>query len=327
VKGITYLVIVSARDKNGKRLLDNLKTTLVYAICIMCFISILISWFYSNVTVRPVNNIIAAARAINASNLSRRVPKPRGKGEIVSLAETINTFLDELEDSFKMQRDFVANASHQLRTPITSMLGSLEVVLMQPRSNDEYKAAIESVLEDTKRMRSLVNTLLIYAQANSSAFNKNLKHIRIDEVIMEARTNILKLYPGRIIQLYFSEEISDENDLIISGNEKLINQALINLIENALKYSSADKEICIRISGDDKFVTVEVCNHGSGIRSEDLKHIFEPFYRSGTNENVHGFGLGLPIARQIAESHGGSLDITSEEGKGTIATITFPKTK
>lgn len=324
IRGENFIIIVSARDKNGKRLLINLRSNLIFSFVIVFFLSALISWLYSYTTVKPVKNIIEAARAISATNLHKRVPTPSGRGEMYDLAITINQFLEKLEKSFVMQKSFVANASHQLRTPLTALMGSLEVTLVHPRTAEEYKAVVESALEDSKRMKSLINTLLIFAQASSAEFNINHLPIRIDELVVDISTELLKIYPGRVVQLVLSEDIADESQLIVMGNEKMIHQTILNIVENALKYSGESSTVVVRIKNADQHICIEVSDDGYGIAKEEMSRIFEPFYRSNLNKSVQGFGLGLTIARQIVESHGGRLEIESKINLGTKVRIFLP---
>lgn len=323
VNNSIYYVIVSAADKNGDRLLSNLKITIITAYLISILFLLLAGWYFSRETFKPISRIIEIAARINETDLHLRVPLPKGRNELVVLVKTINDSFDRLQKSFEVQKSFVANASHELRTPLTSIRGELEVALLKERTADEYKQFISIAYEDSKRLSLLLNQLLLFAQTSADNRSFNFLPIRIDELIMDVIQKTRQIYPDRSIRFKFSGLVPDDNLLVISGNENLLFVCISNILDNALKYSTnGDVLLEIKVSN---MLHIKIEDHGIGISQKDIQSIFEPFYRSRrSSDNVTGFGIGLPLSKQIAELHNGKLILESTLNVGTTATLTFP---
>lgn len=319
----TYYVIVSAFDKNGQRLLNNLRLTMVSSFLTSIIFTFLAGWYFSRETFKPVERIIETAEKISETDLDLRVPIPAGKNELVRLVNTINESLDRLQKAFEVQKVFVANASHELRTPLTALRGELEVALLKDRSKDEYKHILTMAYDDAKRLSSLVNHLLLFAQTSSDPRSLNFESIRIDEIVMDVMQKFSTIYPDRQIEIRFTNQIPDETKLIVSGNENLLAVAINNVIDNALKYSDR-KPVHIEINSGDK-IKISIADKGVGISLNDMESVFEPFYRSKRSSNVVGFGLGLALAKKIIELHGGNIIIKSKINEGSKITILLPK--
>ena len=265
---------------------------------------------------KPIAKVIDQVNEISIKSLHLRVDEGNGHDEISQLALTFNKMLNRLENSFSMQENFIANASHELRTPLTAMSGQLEVVLMKERYPDDYKAVILSVLEEINSMADISNRLLLLARASSEKPLTNVKPIRIDEIIGQAKSDLQKRFPEYQIEISVSPDIDDENKLIVRGSELLLSTVIINLMDNGCKFS-ADHSVNVCIRHLDHHIHVEFSDHGIGIPQEDQDHILEPFHRGKNVVNLKGHGIGLSLVDMLMKLHNGKLSFTSALNKGS----------
>lgn len=324
VHGEKYFVIISAFDRNGQRLLNNLKYTLLVSFLGSIILIIIAGWYFSKQSFKPVDKIIEITERINETDLHLRIPTHSGKNELTQLVNTINNSFDRLQNAFELQKAFVSNASHELRTPLTALIGDIEIALLKERTNEEYKQFLLTAFEDGKKLSKLVNQLLLLAKTASSTHqNSNFKPVRVDEIISNSLEQLLGVYQGRIVNFHFSNADIDDKQLTINGIENLLSIAFTNIIENALKYSS-DLPIRIEITPSSAHLSTKIIDQGIGISLNDLNNIFVPFYRSKSNMHIEGIGIGLTLVKQIVEIHNGSITIKSKIGEGTTVEIVLP---
>jgi signal transduction histidine kinase len=270
-----------------------------------------------------MSDVVTQVDKINIASMDMRVNEGNGTDEIAQLAITFNKMLERLESAFEMQRSFVSNASHELRTPLTSITGQIEVSLMNPRTNEEYKAILESVLDDIKNLNALSNGLLDLAKASSDISAIALLPLRIDEIIWETRAELIERKKDYKISIKFSQPIDDENELIILGNHHLLKTAIVNLMDNACKFSS-DKSAEIFLSVKNQNIVAEFKDKGMGIDPADMDKIFHPFFRANNAKNISGNGLGLTLTEKIIGIHRGKISIESQPQKGTKVIVSIP---
>jgi signal transduction histidine kinase len=323
LKSERYVVIASAFDKYGRIKLHNL----IWIILVGFFISISSTVFfgriYANKALKPMSDVVKQVDKITISSLNMRVNEGNGTDEIAQLAITFNQMLERLESAFEMQRSFVSNASHELRTPLTSITGQIEVSLMKPRTHMEYQAILESVLEDIKNLNSLANGLLDLAKASSDISAITIHPLRIDEILWETRAELVERKKDYKISIKFTEPIEDDLEITILGNNHLLKTAIVNLMDNACKFSS-DKSVEILLSVKGKFIVAEFVDKGIGIDSADMEKIFQPFFRAKNAKTVSGNGLGLTLTDKIIQIHQGTISINSQLNHGTTVTIWIP---
>ncbi|MBL7913391.1 MAG: HAMP domain-containing protein [Bacteroidia bacterium] len=317
-----YVVVASAYDKYGLTKLNYLRNILISGDIVSVALIVLIGLFFSKQTLQPISNVVNQIDKITASNLSLRIDEGNAKDEIAQLAIKFNKMLERLDAAFEIQRSFVANASHELRTPLTTITGQLEVTLMKIDINDEGREVLKSLLIDIKQLNKLSNGLLDLAQANLDISEIKLSSIRIDELVGLTRAELLKRNKDYKVILNFNE-FPDENWLILKANEQLLKSALLNVIENACKYSH-DTTAKINLGFDEKFIYIDVFDNGIGITEEDLKHVFEPFYRANNVKSYKGHGIGLTLTKKIIELHDGVISINPEYREGTMVQIKIP---
>ncbi|WP_276497339.1 HAMP domain-containing sensor histidine kinase [Pontibacter litorisediminis] len=320
-----YLVLASSIDAYSLRKLQNLKIILVVGFFGAMVVVVLAGWVFAKQALRPITKVVGEVEKISANDLHLRLSNADGKDELSHLAQTFNKMLDRLELSFEMQSTFVSNASHELRTPLTAMIGELEVALMKPREPQEYQRVLQSTLEDARLLTELSNGLLQIAQASIDPSKIRLSMLRFDELVWMAREQALKRQPQARIEIDFASFPDDEKRLMVQGNEALLLIAVVNVLENALKFSPNGRLALGQIEVQSRDVVLRVQDHGLGIAPEDLKHVFVPFFRAENVRNITGHGIGLPLTERILKLHRGSIEVRSQINQGTEVTISLPQ--
>jgi signal transduction histidine kinase len=318
-----FVVIGAAIDKDGLIHMKKLRIILMI-VCLISLISFFFAgWIYSGRALKPISDVVRNVDDITITSLNLRVPEGNGTDEIGRLAKTFNKMLERLETSFGMQKSFIANASHELRTPLTSVNGQIEVLMMKDRSADEYKNALGSVLEDIKSLIVLSNRLLLVARTSAEGPAGYNNKLRIDDIIWQVQEEIIRFNPSYHISISPDNSLTDSEQIIVAGDENLLKTVVNNLIENACKYSP-DHSVDIKFGCSGKWVKVVFEDRGIGISENEIKKIFEPFYRGSNAISYPGSGIGLSLVKQIIENHNGSVELKSGIGKGTKVTLLIP---
>lgn len=322
-KNQDYVVLSSAYDKYGLSKLKNLELILGLGFVGSLILVGISGFLFSKEALVPIADVVKQVDNITIQNLNNQVDEGNGKDEIAQLAITFNKMLKRLEDSFKMQRSFVSHASHEFRTPLTSMKGLIEVHLSQPRTIAEYEQVLHSQLEEINKMIKLSNSLLELAQANADISSMNQKPVRIDEILYEIRAEILNRYQDHTIDIQFLELPEEEEKLSVMGVEQLLKSCFKNIIDNACKYSKNHTAI-ITVDFTSQFLEIIIKDNGIGISWDDQKQILQPFYRANNSRFIPGHGIGLALAAKIAELHKGRIFVDSELDKGTKVIVYLP---
>lgn len=318
-----FIVIASAYDKYGIRKLSFLRNMLISG----CVLTLIFTWvvglIFSKQSLRPISNMVTEIEKINISSLGSELDTGNGKDEIAQLATKFNEMFSRLHAAFEMQQSFVTNASHELRTPLTALTGQIEVAMMNPELNDDTRKIFKSLLEDVKSLNQLSNGLLDLARVNLDISKIKMNKIRIDELMGQVQSELLKRHPGYTVHLSFSNFPEYENQMLLNGNEQLLKTAISNVLSNACKYSE-NHTAWVTIDFTPTGVVIQTEDQGIGIDEHELKKIIEPFYRSPNAMQHTGHGIGLSLTAKIVELHEGSLMIYSKLNKGTSVTITLP---
>jgi two-component system, OmpR family, heavy metal sensor histidine kinase CusS len=271
----------------------------------------------------PLNEITQATERITASVLHERIVGNGWPVELASLARSFDRMLDRLEDSFKRLSQFSADLAHELRTPINNLRGEAGVALSRPRTPEEYRRTLESSLEEYARLTRLIDNLLFLARADGSTMAITPAHCDARQSIEVVREFYEVLAEDQGVELH------SESQGIVNADPVLFRQAVSNLLSNALKYTPRGGRVLIRSKQrQDGGLEVMVSDTGCGIGPEHLPHIFDRLYRANPArpQNPNGSGLGLAILKSIMTLHGGSVEVQSNLGKGTIFTLVFPGT-
>jgi heavy metal sensor kinase len=251
----------------------------------------------------PVSRMADTINRITATNLKLRVPMPPGNDELAYLATTFNGMLDRLDQSFSIQSRLVTDLSHQLRTPLAVLRGTLETGLRRVRSSSEYDEILSSNLEEVERIGRLIDGMLLLARIDSHSAELERGQVNLEALLRTLTEDLWPLWDQKALRVSLEGECQDS----ISGDERRLRQVFLSLLDNAWKYSPEGGTIAIRIRAGAGFQTVSLRNEGTPIPDGDLEHIFERFWRSKAALSAEGFGLGLAIARGIVELHGGRL--------------------
>lgn len=299
---------------------------LVLALVISALILVLLSWYISwnrlGKFLEPLKQMSEIADTItNTNDLSRRIPlNSKRNDETTHLVLIFNNTLARLERLFNSQRRFLADVTHELRTPLTVIKGNVGLMRMMKKYDDESLTSIEIEVD---RLTRLVGDLLLMTQAETGKLPLFFEIVEVDGLLFDVFEQMKVLSKGQ-----HDIRIGSIEPAIVTGDRDRLKQVLLNLGSNAIKYSPAGTKIFLSLSLKDKWVLVNVSDEGRGIPKEELKFIFERFYRGDKSRSRSresgGYGLGLPIAYWIIHNHGGRIEVESEVGKGTTFTVWLP---
>jgi heavy metal sensor kinase len=325
--GKSYLIIVSQPLNVVTEELKRIRLVLYFAVLLALALAGLGGWFLARRSLQPIVQMTERARRISAENLEQRLPIANPRDELGQLAATFNDLLARLDDSFAQQRRFMADASHELRTPLSVMRTATDVTLESlSRSESEYREALRVIDEQARRLTRIVEDMFTLARADAGRRALRHNNFYLDRLLLETAraANVLCARKGLAI------EVSDFPEIPYQGDEGLLRQMLLNLLDNAMKYTPAGGVVRVRLERHDALYTISITDTGVGIPPEARPHIFERFYRvdkararSETTDGA-GAGLGLSIARWIAEAHQGHLELLRSDETGSTFAASLP---
>ncbi|HEX4056144.1 MAG TPA: ATP-binding protein [Tepidisphaeraceae bacterium] len=317
--GSTVLVGRSIRREEAS--LANLRWSLLGAGAMVMAIGLLGGGALSRRVLHPIHLISEAARSISASDLSRRIDRQETKSELGSLVQTLNDAFDRLESAFHRQAQFTADASHELRTPLSVIHASSELALKKMRTPDEYRQTIESNLRASKRMNSLVESLLVLARADADALELKYSRFDLRQAADDCATLLRPVATKRNVRI----EVEGVGIEIAADRDRIL-QLITNLINNAIQYNREGGGVRVLIVRDHDYATLKVVDTGIGIPRQDQARIFERFFRvdPARGRESGGCGLGLAICKSIASAHGGDISFGSVQGVGTAFMVRLP---
>jgi signal transduction histidine kinase len=282
--------------------------------------SLLIGWIVAGRVLAPIGQITAAARRIQATNLSERIALEGPEDELKTLADTFDEMLGRLDASFAAQRQFVADASHELRNPLAVIQTNADVALQEEHVPDEVQARLRAVRRASDRMRQLVDDLLALARLELSAGPRT--EIDLGVVVDEIADELDPLARSHGLRL----EASAEGDLNVLADRAAVKRALANLLDNAFRHSPPGAPVRLAAVRSNGWAIVTVADDGPGLSPSEQERVFERFWRSDSarSRESGGTGLGLAIVRRIAESHGGDVAVSSEPGSGSTFELRLP---
>ncbi len=322
LKGKDYVITATAYDEYGYTKLRNLLYTIIFLIVIALVVIYSVGLFFANKVLAPIKKMNDEVNNITATNLDLRISTEKNKDELGALADTFNEMLDRLENSFEAQKQFVSNISHELRTPLSAIIAELELALNKEQSNEYYVQTMKNALNDSKRIVRLSNSLLDFAKASYDPKEIVFKSIRLDEVILDACQKLQKKNTSYKFNFNIDESIDNSDVLTISANAYLLEVAIINLLDNACKFSSNNQCDILLFSNENR-VGAQFKDQGIGIPTDELENIFKPFFRGKNQIYQEGNGIGLSLTHRIILLHQAELSVTSLVGKGTTFIILF----
>ncbi len=320
IMGHKNIVIAGGENKNREATLADLRMTLTYLFFTAMFMVGMAGWYFVSRALAPINIIIKKVINLSPIEHSERLTAQNENDEIGALVNTFNELFDKLEESFKLQKYFMANISHELNNPLTKIKSQIEVCLMQERQKEDYSMILTSILEDVNELTVLIQDMMKFSKISQG--NLVYEPFRIDEMLFEVRDSILANSPEYQININFTNPPNNDTALICNANKPLIVTAIKNIVENACKYSP-DHTAFMALMIRDGYIVLSVHDNGPGIPPRDIEHIFDLFYRSPSMEFVKGYGIGLPLAQKIIRAHGFNISVQSELGRGTTFFVTF----
>ncbi len=309
------------QSRANERALETLRAYSFSALLALFFVSLVVGWLVSGRMLRPIGQITGAVRQIQASDLSQRIGLGGPDDELKRLADTFDEMLERVDDAFESQRQFIHEASHELRNPLAVIRTNLEVTLADPdASAEDLRHTAEVVERSTERMARLVDDLLVYARKGTLS----MVHEPVDVGLLIADAAAEFAAPAEAAGQFVEREAPQ--GLWVVGDRLALRQALANLLANAVRLAPAGTGIRVRAGREGPWVWMSVEDKGPGIAPEDHDRVFQRFWRGDPAESrAQGrSGLGLTIVRQIAEAHGGEVKLASELGHGAAFALWLP---
>lgn len=312
--------LVTADSPDYQLVTKQFSRQILGVMALILFFSLILTYYVTGRVLRPLTELTQSIQDINQENLHERVVLPKATGEVRQLTQSFNGMLGRLEESFAVQKQFASNAAHELRTPLAVMKASLQVLeLDEQPSYTDYQEFVGDIKESIERLIRTVDNLL--------ALTRNTYAEKPEQIVLaELLEQVGEEFSQKASELCVNITIQSAAQTVLT-NRTLLYRAVCNLVENALKYNHTGGTVTVKVLEKEKQLGILVSDTGSGMNTETLQHIFEPFYRAdlSRSQEIPGSGLGLSIVKIIADLLEGSIEIKSEPGHGTEAAFWLPK--
>ena len=301
--------------------LGDLRLVLILMVPAFLLISVAGGWLLSRRALRPIDDVTEAARRISLQDLSSSLPVPKHRDELHRLCEAWNEMLHRLDDSARQLRQFTADASHELRSPVTLIRTTAELTLRKERSPAQYQEALRGIQKDAEKLTELVQNLMELARADAGQSKFSLFRLDLREVVSEVRPKAESIASQNnlVLAVYLPER-----ELPVVGDRGALRRLLLVLLENAIKFTPPPGKVHLRAAAISSEVVLEIEDTGIGILPEHLPRIFDRFYQADDSRTGAGVGLGLSIAQWIVQSHNGRIEVQSTVSIGSIFRVFFP---
>lgn len=318
---VGYLIVAVARE-GSEIVLETLFNILLATYPLILILLFLIARLIAGRSIKPINEVIDTANKITRNNLTSRIHLPHNRDELYILSETINQLLDRIESVIEREKSFTSYASHEFRTPLAVLKGTLEILIRKPRSQKEYEDKVQYCIKEIDRLNHLVDDLLILSRYENQRMSLHLDFVNIQSVIDSSLSYFATTIHQKDIGI---ETIVQTNALSFESDTNLFSTIINNLISNAVKYSHNGGEIRINVNEEDGHILLSITDRGIGIPEKELDKIFDKFHRSADDAAIKGFGLGLPIVKRFCQLLNIQLDIDSTENVGTCVILRIPQ--
>ncbi len=322
-KGVTegYL-IVAVPLKNAMIVLRDLQDIFFFSFPVIILTLFIFTRLIAGKSIRPIEKVITTAEKITQANLDQRIPLPYHHDELYRLSATFNALLDRMQDAFQREKHFTANASHELKTPLAVVKGTLEVLVRKPREREHYETRIQFCLKELNRMAKLIDQLLMLARYES---NKMQAHIETIALSPHIESVVERMQPSASTK-DISITVDNSENARIAADSGMLDMIFENILSNAIKYSPTGSSVAIAVKRIANTFVCSITDQGIGIPEEKLNAIFERFYRvdESRNSGTGGFGLGLSIVKKLADLQHIKVAVTSRTNEGTTFSLTFP---
>jgi heavy metal sensor kinase len=321
-----YTLLVLQSLHRQREFLESVVAAFGFAIPLAILLASAGGYFLARRSLSPVVEMSTQAGRIGADNLHERLPVRNAEDELGHLAGSFNNLLDRLDHSFEQQRRFMADASHELRTPVAILCGEADVTLSQPsRSPEDYRASLDILRAEAKRLKRIVEDLFTLARADAGQHPLTLSNFYLDELITECARSMKTLAAAKQITL----TCTAPKELPIQADEALLRRMIVNLLDNAIKYTSPGGSVAVSCDAEDSRYVMTVSDTGQGIPLDLQPRIFERFFRadkvrSRSGNDGGGAGLGLSISEWIVQAHGGKLELTRSDKDGSTFRVYLP---
>jgi signal transduction histidine kinase len=303
--------------------LDLIDRLVTGAVVMILVVAPLCGYWLAGIATRDLEAMTAKASSLRPTQLNERLPYRGVDDEFDRLADTINHLLARIATFVDERRTFLADAAHELRTPIAAIRSSIEVALGSERTRENYRELMEQVLDESESLEILVNQVLLLSEANATVDRAEPERVSLSEVTAKAADMFAGVAESRDIEL--SSSIAP--GVIVNGIRRHLHQVVSNLLDNAIKYTHEGGRVTLTLSASDGVARLEVADNGVGISPEDLPRVFERFFRADRarqRDDTRGTGLGLSICQSIVEAHDGEITCQSQLGEGTSFTVLLP---
>jgi heavy metal sensor kinase len=329
-RGSAYTLVVLRSLHDQEDLLERASYALTFAVPLALLLASMGGYFLARKSLAPVVRMSATAARIGAANLHERLPVANEQDELGGLALVINALLARLDASFEQQRRFMADASHELRTPVAIMRSETEVALsQQERSNEDLRESLAIVNDETRRLTQIVGDLFTLARADAGQYKLTSKEFYLDELVAEVAHAVRALVAEHELTL----QLDATQEMPMRGDENLLRRLLLNLLDNAIKHTPKGGAVMISCKREEKRYVITISDTGVGIPAAAQPHIFDRFYRADSARAraeddgarlTSGAGLGLSIARWVAEAHDGTLELLHSSAAGSVFQLILP---
>ncbi len=323
VDGDVYEIHAAVPTEPFDQALDHFRLIEKETLPLLVLLASLLGYWLSGRSLAPVNHIIETAGLIGAQNLSSRLEVPKARDELRRLTETLNAMLARIEASFKSITQFTADASHDLRTPVAVIRATAEISLRRPRTQEEYRRALSTILETSVDTSELLENLLTLARADAGAAGMEMRPLDLSAHVQKARERAALLGLEKALDVTAT---TPPQPVWVKADAIAVDRLLLILLDNAVKYSPSGSRCEIALSQSENHAQITVRDSGAGIPETELNNIFDRFYRvdRARSKQTGGAGLGLAIARWIAEMHGGTIAAESTVGAGSAFHVHIP---
>ncbi|HYW43816.1 MAG TPA: ATP-binding protein [Bryobacteraceae bacterium] len=321
--GVSYLVLAAEPLDSIQASLQVVRRVLFFGLPFLLGIAGVGGYLLTTRSLAPLGWMAEQSRRITGSNLETRLDIGNAAEELKVLTASFNELLARLDQSFEGMRRFVADASHELRTPVSVIRGEAEVALFRDRGPAEYRESLAIILDESRRLSRLVDDLLNLARADAGHFRLQVAEFYFNDLMADCCRSVQTLAASRNIQV----ECRGGGDVPFRGDEELLRRLVMNLLDNAIRYTPSGGRVTASLEAEGPDVRIRVSDTGPGIAPEAAAHVFERFYRAdkARSREEGGFGLGLSIVKWIAESHNGAVELASRPDEGSVFTVTLPR--
>ncbi len=314
-----YIRICLSMEDIG-RTLGVIQTASLIAGPALLIIAALLGLAMARRSLAPIDRIIASANIVAKGDLSERIQGSPASDEVGALTRTVNNMLDKLEAAFRREKRFASDASHELRTPVSVILAYAELLAQEVPPGGDAEKSVQTILVETGRMRRIIEQLLMLTRGEDGKYALTAETVDMAEVLQMVTEQLESMARARGITV----TLDVENGAHVRGDQSLITQMMLNLLENALKYGKEDGHVRLSAAETQGTCSITVADDGPGIAESDLPHIFERFFRADSARDRSGSGLGLSIVEWIVAVHHGTIKVRSTPEDGTVFTVTLP---